>query len=71
MWCEFSLPAHKTLDQTELTPEEKKKLGGADRERDIVAIGKTINEMEKQLPSRWKPLWKQRNENQAEKGETQ
>ena len=68
VWGEFSLPEHKKI---EVTPEEKKKLGSPIRERDIVAVGKTINEMAQQLPSQWKSLWEQHNKKQLENGKTQ
>lgn len=64
VWGEFSLPEHKTFGEIEVTPEVKKRLfPKPKRDRDIVAVGKTINEMERQLPSQWKSLWEQRRKN--------
>jgi len=50
VWGEFPLPVHKKLDHP------------TRQERDIVAVGKTIDEMEKLLPSEWKSLWEMRKE---------
>jgi hypothetical protein len=69
VWGEFSLPEHKALDQIEATLEEKEKLTSPICKKDIVAVGKTITEMEKQIPSQWKSLWEQRIKNQQENGE--
>jgi hypothetical protein len=71
VWGEFSLPEHKTLGQIELAGEEKKKLFILIRDMNIMAVAKTVDEMEKQLPPPWKSLWEQRNKNQPGKGQTQ
>jgi hypothetical protein len=71
VWGEFSVPEHKALDQIDATPEEKKKLRHPTPEGNIVAVGKTINEVEKDLPPQWKSLWERRNNCQPNKGETQ
>ncbi len=70
VWGEFLLPVHKPLDQAEVAPDKRKNLGNPTCEMDIVAVGKTISEMEKQLPSQWKPLWERRYKNQPENGQT-
>jgi len=68
VWGEFPLPEHKTLDQLDVTPEAKKKLGFSIPRRDIEAVGKTIDEIEKQLPSQWKSLWEHRQKKPPESG---
>jgi hypothetical protein len=68
VWGEFPLPEHRTHNLIEFTPEERKKLGNPARRRDIVAVGKTIDEVDKQLPSQWKEQWEKRNKNQSEIG---
>lgn len=62
VWGKFPLPEHKTKDEIEGIPEEEKKLYTSFPEIAIETIGKTIDEVEKQLPSQWKSLWERRKE---------
>jgi hypothetical protein len=53
---DFPLPEHKLLDQT--TRDKLNLLSGI-HERDIIAVGKTIDELEKKLLPEWKTVWEQ------------
>jgi hypothetical protein len=57
---EFQLPLQKTRDKKEMTIDEESQDRRGFGERDIVAVGKNLDDLSKALPEQWRPLWAER-----------
>lgn len=60
VYGEFPLPLQKTQDKKEMALAEESKHRRGFGKRDIVAVGKSLADLEKPVPASWKPLWAER-----------
>jgi len=53
----FLLPLQKKREGPEMTLDEESQQRHGFGKREIVAVGKSLDELEKALPATWKSLW--------------
>lgn len=68
----FPLPQYKAFEELQMTPGEKAKLGKKPRrERSIIAVGRTLEELECNLPREWKSFWEKTDGSEEPRGREQ